>query len=218
MSGRWCWDTWHLGVSRLMERCSFRSSRFFQGWKEARGTGEGVFQSGAWVLYRLHGNSPNVLSNYHLVFPHAPPSPPPCRSNCRSPPSHSPSFGETTEEGLVERGYKAMVTSCWFLTTYGTVVYALVTFTHYILEGRHGTFNSLFKGMKNSREVERAAGRRNFLCRLRFPLFPTFVSSSYLSREICQYTIILKLFQNYNISPFASNIKLFYSRQLIFSF
>lgn len=133
-----------------------------------------------------------------------------------------PRFGETTEEGLVERGYKAMVTSCWFLTTYGTVVYALVTFTHYILEGRHGTFNSLFKGMKNSREVERAAraergGRRNFLCRLRFPLFPTFVSSSYLSREICQYKIILKLFQNYKISPFASNIKLFYSRQLIFS-
>lgn len=127
-----------------------------------------------------------------------------------------PRFGETTEEGLDERGYKAMVTSCWFLTTYGTVVYALVTFTHYILEGRHGTFNSLFKGMKNSREVERAAGRRNFLCRLRFPLFPTFVSSSYLSREICQYKIILKLFQNYNISHFASNIKLFYSRQLIF--
>lgn len=66
-----------------------------------------------------------------------------------------PRSGRTSEEGLDERGYKTMVTSCRFLTTYGTSVHCLsaptlFTFTHNLLEGRHGTFNSLFRGMKNS--------------------------------------------------------------------
>ena len=89
---------WSMVLGHLALRCLTADGAMLlqerAEWKRVGGTGRRIVPSrrGAWVLYRLHGNSLDVLSNYHLVLPHAPPSPPPCRSDCRSPPSHSPSF------------------------------------------------------------------------------------------------------------------------------
>lgn len=53
--------------------------------------------------------------------PHAPPPPPSCRSNCR-PPSLSFTLAPTKQpkKDSAKEGTKRLVTSCSFLTTYGT--------------------------------------------------------------------------------------------------
>lgn len=127
-SGRWCWDTRHLGVSLLMERYSLTRGRLLPR-KRAGGTGEGAFHG---VLYRFHGNPPNVLSNYHLVLPHAPPSPPSRRSNCR-PPSLSFTLVPTKQPKKDSKeGTKRLVTSCSVSNNLWDLhAPMLVTFTHY---------------------------------------------------------------------------------------
>lgn len=153
-----------------MERYSLTRGRSFFEESELE---EQAFHG---VLYRLHGNPPNVLSNYHLVLPHAPPSPPSCRSNCR-PPSLS-FIPSSTRRNNRTRTRRKRVQSGWslpvlFLTTYGTSMRPCASHLHALglLEGRHGTFNSLFKGMKNSgEEKERAAALWQFPSSLYFPL------------------------------------------------
>lgn len=104
-SGRWCWDTRHLGVSLLMERYSLTRGRLLPpkkaSWRNRRRSVPRGLVSFPWqpsqCLIKLS------------------PCPPPCSSVSTfsslqlSPaiPLVHPRSDETTEEGL-ERGYKAV--------------------------------------------------------------------------------------------------------------
>lgn len=104
---------------------------------------------------------PDVLSNYHLVLPHAPL----CRHSCRPSPLHTMlilRLPKRPKKDSTKRDTKRWSLLQAFLTTRGTVCGSLSlfvlharvsTYTHRCVpraEGRRGTFNSLFRRMKNS--------------------------------------------------------------------
>jgi len=97
---------------------------------------------------------PDVLSNYHLVLPHATPSrrhsealPRPTMLVLRPP-------KRANERTKGEAGYKAMVTSADFSQQLANPAHESSQCTHLRpptrREGRQETFNSLFSEMKNS--------------------------------------------------------------------
>lgn len=122
-SGRWCWDTCHLGVSLLMERYSFAGGK--SSSKEARNRRRSVprgglgFVSFPWqpsqCLIKLSPcPPPPMLLLLHLLV-----APTVARH-----PSRSPSF-RRNNRGRTRRKRtrtKRLVTSCSFLTTYGTSI------------------------------------------------------------------------------------------------
>lgn len=200
-SGRWCWDTRHLGVSLLMERYSLTRGRLLPR-KRAGGTGEGAFHG---VLYRFHGNPPNVLSNYHLVLPHAPPSPPSRRSNCR-PPSLSFTLVPTKQPKKDSKeGTKRLVTSCsvsnnlWDLCAHAGHLHALR-----LLEGRHGTFNSLFKGMKHSAEKRDSRWQFSSVVHFSLQLFHRLISLWEADVPIQNYRYTIVEHQQFHFNPLPS--------------
>lgn len=110
-SGRWCWDTCHLGVSLLMERYSFAGGK--SSSKEARNRRRSVPRGGLGFV-----SFPWQPSQCLIKLSPCPP--PPCSSFSTflslqlSPaiPLVHPRFDETTEEGPGERG---LVQSGWSL-------------------------------------------------------------------------------------------------------
>lgn len=141
------------------DRAKSWRSRFLGG--EGEKTSVGEFQWRLWVLYRLHSNPPDVLSNYHLVLPHVPPY---HHSEAFRPHDAHPTAPEMAEEGFNKRGYKAMVTPVSFSNNLRDHLWSLdhpcythtSSYTHTVasrVEGCYGTFNSLFREMKNSEAV-----------------------------------------------------------------
>lgn len=109
-------------------------------------------------------SSPMLLRLHLLVAPTV------ARHSSRSPSSTRRNNRTRTRRKRVQSGWSLPVL---FLTTYGTSMRPCAGHLHALglLEGRHGTFNSLFKGMKNSgEEKERAAALWQFPSSLYFPL------------------------------------------------
>lgn len=132
-SGRWCWDTCHLGVSLLMERYSFAGGK--SSSKEARNRRRSVPRGGlGFVSFPWQPCQCLIKLSPCPPPSHAPPSPPSCRSNCR-PPSLSFTLVSTKQprkDPAKEDSYKAVghflfvSNNLWDLHTP-----MLVTFTHY---------------------------------------------------------------------------------------